>query len=450
MRHAKPQSQILMSKLSAPLSKLLQATALTLTQVLAGRSATVALSQLSLELRPGVQSLTFQVLRNLGRARALREKLAHRTPNKDSDALLCTVLALIWDENNISYDAFTLVNQAVEAAKSRPETRQQASFINACLRRFLREREALIELTSQQEEALWNHPGWWIAKIKKQYPQCWRSVLAANNRQAPLTLRINIRKITSTAYLEQLKKLNIDARWVGGAGIELKRPQSVESLPGFHEGWFSVQDAAAQLAAPLLMRGVQHKSDFCVLDACAAPGGKTAHLLEISQCDLIALDIDAIRCERILDTLARLGLTAAVKVGDAAKPEDWCEGKLFDAILLDAPCTASGIVRRHPDVRWLRRESDVPQLAKIQSELLDVLWDKLVPGGRLLYSTCSVFLEEGDGQTKAFLAKHKNAVLMEAPGHLLPSAGEEESTLDENVSHDHDGFYYALFTKHQG
>lgn len=450
MFQAKLKNHISMSKLSAPLSKLLQSTALTLNQVQAGKSATVALSQIPLELRPGVQSLTFQVLRSLGRARALREKLARRAPNKAADALLCTVLALIWDETKLGYDAFTLVNQAVEAAKNSAETRQQASFINACLRRYLRERESLIEQTSGQEEALWNHPGWWIAKIKRQYPNNWQSVLAANNRQAPLTLRINVRKITPSAYLEQLKKLDIGASLVGGAGIQLQRPQSVYSLPGFVEGWFSVQDAAAQLAAPLLLNGMQSKSALRVLDACAAPGGKTAHLLEISHCDLTALDIDPIRCTRIVDTLARLGLTATVKVGDAARPQDWSDGKLFDAILLDAPCTGSGIVRRHPDVRWLRRESDVPQLAEIQSQLLDVLWDKLAPGGRLLYSTCSVFLEEGDMQTKAFLARQKNAILMEAPGHLLPSTAECGATLDENMAHDHDGFYYALFAKHQG
>lgn len=436
-----------MTSLSAPLWQLLQQTSRVLTLVQAGKSATVALLQVNAKFRPGVQALTFQVLRSLGRARALRTALVSRTPPKPTDALLCAALALIWDEKNESYDAYTLVNQTVEAAKASGDTRLQAGFINACLRRFLRERNTLIERTNQSEEAIWNHPTWWVAKVRAQYPQHWQSILTANNRQAPLTLRVNVRKISPKAYLEQLSEVGVAARIVGGSGIELVHAQSVESLPGFPEGWFSVQDSAAQLAAPLLLTGLSAERRLCILDACAAPGGKTAHMLEMVDCDLTAIDIDPTRCRRIEETLTRLGLKATIKVGNASQPQGWFQGRLFDAILLDAPCTASGIVRRHPDVRWLRRESDVTQLAEIQSKLLTVLWDILAPGGRLLFSTCSVFLEEGQMQVKAFMAQNPDACLMMAPGHLLPSGNASALTLDENGAIDHDGFFYALFSK---
>lgn len=436
-----------MTSQSAPLWQLLQQTSRVLASVQAGKSATVALLQINAKLRPGVQALTFRVLRSLGRARALRSALVTRTPAKATDALLCAALALIWDEENESYDAYTLVNQAVEAAKASSDTRLQSGFINACLRGFLRDRDALIERTNQSEEAIWNHPTWWVAKVRAQYPKDWRSILTANNRQAPLTLRVNVRKISVQAYLAKLITAGVAARMVGQSGVELAHAQSVESLPGFRDGWFSVQDSAAQLAAPLLLKGMFSERRLRILDACAAPGGKTAHLLEILDCDLTALDIDENRCLRVEETLARLGLKATIKVGNAAQPQDWYQGTLFDAILLDAPCTASGIVRRHPDVRWLRRESDIKQLAAIQSQLLTVLWEKLLPGGRLLFSTCSVFLEEGAMQVKAFLDQNQDAILMEAPGHLLPSGDAPELTLNENSAIDHDGFFYALFTK---
>ncbi len=217
----------------------------------------------------------------------------------------------------------------------------------------------------------------------------------------------------------------------------------------------SVQDAAAQMAAPLLLGGLALERPMCVLDACAAPGGKTAHLLEWAGANaalqVTALDVDAERCERIRSTLTRLGLHAQVLAVDAGRPQDWwssqCGGEPFDAILLDAPCTASGIVRRHPDVRWLRRESDIAQLAAIQAHLLTTLWPLLRPGGRLLYCTCSVFRAEGDDQVQAFLARHKDARLLPSPGHLLPGMGIKGETVPDNQSGEHDGFFYALLQK---
>jgi 16S rRNA (cytosine967-C5)-methyltransferase len=221
----------------------------------------------------------------------------------------------------------------------------------------------------------------------------------------------------------------------------------VEDLPGFSDGLASVQDAGAQWAAPLLLQGLERPVPLRILDACAAPGGKTAHLLESSEAQVLALDIDAQRCERITQTLQRLGLAAEVMAADAARPATWWNGAPFDAILLDAPCTASGIVRRHPDVRWLRRESDIAQLATIQSELLKVLWPLLKPGGRLLYCTCSVFRQEGSDQIKAFVANNTNAILRPSPGHLMPHFLEAGTGLPDNQGGDHDGFFYALLQK---
>jgi 16S rRNA (cytosine967-C5)-methyltransferase len=226
----------------------------------------------------------------------------------------------------------------------------------------------------------------------------------------------------------------------------------VQDIPGFDEGLVSVQDAAAQLAAPLLLQGLQATADrpLRILDACAAPGGKTAHLLELAEAEVTALDVDLERCKRIEGTLLRLGLAANVVAADAAAPERWWDGRAYDAILLDAPCTASGIVRRHPDVRWLRRGSDVSQLAAQQSMLLQALWPLLRPGGQLLYCTCSVFHEEGKGRAESFVAHHKGVVLRSSPGHLLPQTGANPEALRDNLPGDHDGFFYALLEKQHG
>ena len=221
----------------------------------------------------------------------------------------------------------------------------------------------------------------------------------------------------------------------------------VQQLPGFDDGVVSVQDAAAQMAAPLLLDGLDRGATPRILDACAAPGGKTAHLLELADGELLALDLDPQRCERISETLARLGLSAQVVAADAGQPDTWWDGVPFDRILLDAPCTASGIVRRHPDVPWLRRESDVGQLAAVQARLLQVLWHLLRPGGRLLYCTCSVFRAEGDGQIETFLAHNTDARLLPSPGHLLPQLAPNQETVPDNQKRDHDGFFYALLEK---
>lgn len=432
---------------SLPLWRLLLAAAEVVAAVRGGISTTAAMAAMEPGLRPGTQALAFQALRNLGRAEALRQLLARRPPPPQADALLCTALALGWREADAPYEVFTLVDQAVEAAKRSSGSRAQASFINACLRRFLRERDTLVAATDGNPAAMWNHPRWWIDRLKKEHPQQWEAILTANDAQAPMTLRVNVRKSSPAHYLSRLSAAGIDAAPLGEHGVVLARPRPVHEVPGFDEGVVSVQDAAAQLAAPLLLRGLAQHAAPAILDACAAPGGKTAHLLELGDAQVTALDIDPARCARIHETLGRLGLQARVIAADAGQPAAWWDGRLFDAILLDAPCTASGIVRRHPDVRWLRRESDIAQLAAQQGRLLAVLWPLLKPAGRLLYCTCSVFRAEGELQAQTFLAHNKDAVLRPAPGHLLPRTGAKGNAVQDNLQGDHDGFYYALLEK---
>jgi len=465
-----------------PLWRQLQGAASILMAVRDGQSMTAALADVDAALRPGVQALSFHALRWLGRAEALRQQLARKPPPPEADALLCVALALCWNDsrNDIAapgfdeplvgksapsgrravreassvgamYTPHTLVDQAVEAAKRSEATTHQASFVNGCLRRFLREQDALVARTDANPQAVWNHPQWWIDRLRKDHPQDWQAILRANNSQAPLIVRINRRKTTPAQYLYALEAMDIVATPVGEHGVILAHAQAVTRLPGFAEGHFSVQDAAAQLAAPLLLNGLVAaagpNAPLRVLDACAAPGGKTAHLLEYADCEVTALDIDTRRCERIAQNLQRLGLNARIVIGDASAPADWWDGQPYDAILLDAPCTASGIVRRHPDVRWLRRPTDIAQLAQIQALQLEALWPLVRPGGRLLYCTCSVFRAEGDNQVQTFVTRHTDASIRPSPGHLLPQSGVQATGLPDNLPGDHDGFYYAMLEK---
>ncbi len=431
-----------------PLARLLAACAAAVQAVRAGRSLNDALVQVDPRLRPGVQALTFHVMRRLGAATEVRRLLAPRRPAPAVDALLCSALALLWPDDAPPYPAYTLVDQAVAAARA--GTPAAAGFVNAVLRRFVREREALVAAARRTPEAQWNHPRWWIERLRADWPAQWQALLAANDRHPPMTLRVNRRHGTGAAYLARLAAAGIGGRLLdvpGTAGqtVLLDRPCPVPALPGFAAGDVSVQDAAAQRAAPLLL-GSGMPAGARVLDACAAPGGKTAHLLELAELDLLALDHDAGRLRRVAETLQRLQLQADLRVGDAARPADWWDGRPFDAILLDAPCSASGIVRRHPDIRWLRRASDVPALAALQARLLDALWPLLKPGGRLLYATCSVFRAEGEQQIDAFLQRNTASGaqrLPAAPGQLLPLP----DNVGEAAPAPHDGFYLALLTQ---
>jgi 16S rRNA (cytosine967-C5)-methyltransferase len=427
---------------SLPLSRLLAHTADAVAAVRAGRSLTEALATCPAPARPGTQSLSFHVMRWMGGAEAARERLAPRRPPPRVDALLITALALLWPDAAAPYPDHTLVDQAVACAHQIAP--KSASFVNAILRRFLRERDALVaDLKATQPVARHQHPRWWIDQLQRDWPRQWTELLAETNQAAPMVLRVHAGHGDAASYAAELVTAGLGARAVGPHAVVLDQPVPVHGLPGFDDGRVSVQDLSAQHAAPLLLgSGLDALSAGArVLDACAAPGGKTAHLLELRpDLELLALDSDAGRLKRVEETLARLHLQGArTATADASNTAAWWDGRPFDAVLLDAPCSASGIVRRHPDVRWLRRASDIGDLARTQRALLDALWPLVRPGGRLVYATCSIFRAEGAGQISSFLQRHANARAGQAPGHLLP--------LTDNSVPAGDGFFYARLDK---
>jgi 16S rRNA (cytosine967-C5)-methyltransferase len=416
-----------------------------------GESLTTALERCPAAARPGAQALSFHALRWLGAAQAVRGQLAPKAPPPAVDALLLTAIALLWPsgwaDGAPPYAEHTLVDQAVAAARVR--AKPSANFVNAVLRRFLRERDAVVERALREPQARFNHPPWWIDRLKADWPAQWQVILDADNQHPPMTLRVNARRGDEAAYLARLTEQGIAATARGTHTVGLARPSPVHALPGFADGDVSVQDAAAQRAAPLLL-SASLPPGARVLDACAAPGGKTAHLLELAELDVTALDSDPKRLTRVAETLQRLGLHARTVAADAGDPAQWWDGTPFDAILLDAPCSASGIVRRHPDVRWLRRAADITVLAATQARLLAALWPLLRPGGRLLYCTCSVFKAEGEHQIDAFLQRNPGARLAPhpaSPGHLLPLADNGNDHPSPGPSPVADGFFYALIEK---
>lgn len=433
---------------SLPLWQLLSGCADVVAAVRQGQSMTDALADRKATERPGVQALSFAVMRRLGTAQALRTRLVPKAPQPWVDALLLSALSLAC---GTEYNAHTLVDQAVEAAKRR--AKPASGLVNAVLRRFLREEAALMAELEDDPVAHFNHPAWWIKRLQKDWPEHWQAILMANQEQPPMTLRANLRHGSTAAYRARLIEgglLPDDAPVLADAPdqpqpIVLPHGVPVQRLPGFDQGDVSVQDAAAQIAAPLLVYagGQKLPAGARVLDACAAPGGKTAHLLELADLDVTALDADPERLVRVTETLHRQGLQARTVAADASQPARWWDGQPFDAILLDAPCSASGIVRRHPDVRWLRRDTDIAALARTQDAILNALWPLLKPGGHLLYCTCSVFKMEGQDRIDAFLQRTPDAQALPAPGHLLPVV----EYLDPTGQDRGDGFFYALLTK---
>jgi len=437
--------------LSLPLWQLLAHSARALHHTLQGQAWRTVAAGVPEAARPGVQALVFAALRHWGRACALRRLLARRAPPPEVDRLLCLALALSWDVDQAPYAPHTLVNQTVQAARQRRPWQGQAGFLNACLRRFLRERDALVAQTEDDPQAVWNHPLWWIERLQQDHPDDWQTLLQLAQKPPPMTLRVQSELISVADYQQALARAGWpQAQPVGLSGLVLPEPLPVQALPGFDQGWVSVQDAAAQMAAPLLLRGLQSPRPR-ILDACAAPGGKTAHLLELCpQAHVLALDVAPERVERIHQNLQRLRLDkrdVQVQAGDASTPAAWWDGQPFDAVLLDAPCTASGIVRRHPDVRWLRRPGDSAQLAQTQTRLLQALWPLVAAGGRLLYATCSVFKDEGERVVQTFLARNTDALLQPSPGHLIPGRPVPGPALGDNGWGEHDGFFYALLVK---
>ena len=440
---------------SPPLSRLLDLTAELVQGVRAGRSATDLVARCPADARAAVQALGFDVLRRLGAATELRALLAPKAPPPPVDGLLCTALALLWPVPAPPYADHTLVDQAVTAARQR--TPAAAGFINAVLRRFIRERDSLVAAVERTPIGAYNHPAWWIERLRHDWPTQWQALLQQANQRPPMTLRVNARRSTGAAYVQRLAAAGkaatlLDDPPLAGQAVVLAEPCPVQQLPGFAEGEVSVQDASAQRAASLLLGdGAQRLAAGArVLDACAAPGGKTAQLLERAELDLLALDSDPQRVPRIHDTLHRLQLKAEVRAADARDTARWWDGRPFDAILLDAPCSASGIVRRHPDIRWLRRPEDLLALTRIQSELLHALWPLLKPGGRLLYATCSIFKAEGAQRVDAFLQRQAAGSTRfdpASPGHLLPLADNPGQAAARTTRAVPDGFYYALIHK---
>ncbi len=395
--------------------------------------------------RAAIRDMAYATVRRLGWLEAMLAQLNNRTVDPMVAALQLVALEQLIKPMR---PPAVIVDQAVRSASEQAATRHAGGLINAVLRRFLREREPLTARISANPVAVWNFPAWWISDLKRDYAGSWEQILNISAQNAPMTLRVNRRRIERDDYLAMLEAAGMSASVLGPCALRLASAVDVGRLPGFADGLVSVQDAGAQLAARLLDVTDGHR----VLDACAAPGGKTAHLLENHAVELLALDRDAGRARQIDENLDRLGLAAGARVvvADAADPAAWWDGRPFQRILVDAPCSASGVVRRHPEIRWLRQRRDIETFARTQCEILNGLWPTLERGGKLLYATCSVFPSEGEGVINRFLADRREArrlTLMGSPGasdqwipigQLLPQAGSDR---------DHDGFFYALIEK---
>ena len=450
-----------------------QIAAIAVSNVLSGRNLTLALPE-ALSGYPNATpqqcgaaaDLSYGALRFYGEVNAYLVKLLEKPLSNEhiTALLLVAIYQLLHDKA----DDFTVVNQAVKAA-SYAKPKWAKGLVNGVLRNFLRQKVALAERIKIDEVALYSYPQWWINKLKIQYPlkentansralnnsalndspadqytcapkASFGSILKTGNMHPPMTLRVNIRKSNAQEYCQLLARQDVEAVALGGQAVMLTKPIPVELVPGFLEGVVSVQDYGAQFAAQLL--DVQPNSR--VLDACSAPGGKTGHVLELADVQLTALDNDASRLKRVASNLARLNLKADLALGDAG---NWQTDKPFDRILADVPCSASGIVRRHVDIKWLRREADVVSFTQQQAQILANLWHLLSKGGKLLYVTCSIFDEENQHQIDNFLLKNTDATQLPL---LLTNDTNQNITIQygQLIPCDvHDGFFYALLQK---
>jgi len=380
--------------------------------------------------RGALQDIVYGSLRQLGRLDAWLAALLER-PLTDPQLGWLLRVALY----QLAYTrapAHAVVHNAVTAAGQG----WRRGLANAVLRNFQRRRAELDALADAQPSAHWSHPDWWIDKLKAEHPLHWQGILEASLLHPPFTLRVNGRHGDVAGYLRRLNEAGLPAHQTGPDAVTLDRAVPVHALPGFDQGHVSVQDAGAQWAARLLDAQPGER----VLDACAAPGGKTGHILERTDVALTALDVDATRLARVQENLDRLQLAATLIEGDAAHPEHWWDRQPFDRILADVPCSASGVVRRNPDIKWLRRPEDIAQFSAQQAVMLEALWRLLAPGGTLLYATCSIFNEENDGQVRAFLMRHPD----DAERCTLPEPLSDGSLLPDT---EHDGFFYALLRK---
>ena len=406
-------------------------------------------TKLSPNERAAIHSISFDTLRHYGLLAAQLDSLLTQPIN---DAPVRHLLLVALSQLQFSKAApHAIVDHAVSAAEAIGFGRAKP-LLNAVLRNYLRAPEKFAREKLSSQEAQFDFPQWWIERVKKEQPTHWQSALLSARSHPPMCLRVNAKRIAPADYVALLAKNGIAAQHVFGQAVMLEKPLGVNELPGFRDGQVSVQDAGAQLAAVLLAPSAGMR----VLDACAAPGGKTGHLLELANAqppiELLAIDSDRRRLIRVSDNLGRLGLHAELKTADAAKPDEWWDKKPFDRILLDVPCSGSGVTRRHPDIKWIRRETDIFALARQQARLLAVLWNCLGNGGRLLYATCSIFRAENQDIVEQFLRKTPNARQINFT-HLLPTSVDNQAAIPELddgqlLPNDvHDGFFYALLEK---
>lgn len=411
-----------------------------------GRSLTEVLSETTLPARDSsfIKALCYGCLRWYGRYDFIAQQLLQK-PFKAKDFYLHALIIVgLYQLTDTRVPAHAAIAETVAAARELNAS-WATGLINAVLRRYQREMIPLQTIIAEKAEAYYAHPIWLLKKLATIWPEQWQTILNANNVAAPLTLRVNLTRQNRLAYLASLQKQGLTAaeHRYATAAIVVTTPVDVTDLPGFAEGDVSVQDAAAQLAADLLqLEAGQH-----VLDACAAPGGKTAHLLEMQPqlAQVIALEKNPIRCQKIAQTLQRLQLHATIHCVDATDTGTWFDGRLFDRILLDVPCSATGVIRRHPDIKWQRRESDINELVQQQAKLLKKLWPLLKVGGLLLYATCSILPEENTQQIENFLQQHADAseVIISAVWGIKQVAGRQILPGE----YDMDGFYYACLRK---
>jgi 16S rRNA (cytosine967-C5)-methyltransferase len=381
--------------------------------------------------RPALLDLTHGTLRRYGRVQALVRELSRRgRPDPLLEALLwCSLYAL----ESSRYADYTVVDQAVRACQLL-EKWNAKGYVNALLRAYLRERQSLESRIASDPEARYQHPGWWIELVRDAHPSSWQAVLEAGNAHPPMALRVNLRRTSLDEYQSRLASHAIAARRIAGEALLLEQPMPLQRVPGFAECDASAQDAGAQRAA----RCMDLSAGLRVLDACAAPGGKSAHILESADVELTALDVHPERLQRVASNLERLRLRARLLAADCTRLEQWWDGTAFDRVLADVPCSASGVARRHPDLKWLRRAGDIAAFAQRQAAILDALWQVLRADGKLLYVTCSVFPRENDEVVEAFVARTPGACRLPLPdmqpAQLLPDAQS-------------DGFFYALIQK---
>ena len=383
--------------------------------------------ELSAQESGALQDIAYGCQRYLGSLKFMLGKMLNKPiDNVQLESLLLAALYQLHYTRNAPH---AVVNEAVESI-AKIGRGQYRSFANAVLRRFLRERDKLAAACKYDDTARHNLPQWWVAYLQNHYPKYWHNITMALQSHPPMTLRVNRRHGNAEDYLQKLAAQGIEAKALDDYAVTLAEAVPVSRLPGFSDGLVSVQDFGAQKAAYLL----NPQNGERILDACAAPGGKTGHLLELADCRVTALDIDETRLARVQSNLDRLGFqTATLHCADAQDLAAWYDGKQFDAVLADVPCTASGVARRNPDIKWLRRPSDALKTARQQETLLDALWQTLTKNGRMLLATCSIFVEENDQQLQKFLNRHADARLLESHV-LLPNKHQ-------------DGFYYALIQK---